>query len=613
MKKHIKKSLSILLVLVMTLTAAAVPIYAQDKSEKEKLQQSAEIKSKDEVVYATLDFSGKPVEAYVVNILEIAREGAFKDYGTYSSIENLTDTTELKQGSNAVTGYASEGKFYYQGNISYAKLPWNVDIIYTLDGEEISPDNIGGKSGKVGITIKTSQRENVNPAFYENYLLQISVTLSADKCSNIYAKGATVANAGSNKLVTITVMPGKDSENTVEADAVNFSMPGIGINAVPYNMDVEMPDTSTMTDGFVTLSDGVAQLDDGVAKLKDGAKMLADGQEMITAGSTEIMNGLEQLNEASDALVEGSREIKEALKFISDTISSTLTDENINQIEDLYEELETVTKILKEVPEILDGMNKTSQALYKALKIAVDAIPDEEVTPEQIRDLYDKNPDNEALVTLVQSYYAARTVKTTFKALGPALEASNQSMSSTMKLLSSEIDKLSEKTEALLGNEDMIANLKQLRSGMKLLSDSYNEFDSGLKQFTNGVSMLADNYTEFDAGLSEAADGTSQLKDGVDALKDGTAQLYNGTKDLPDIVENAINSMTAEYDHSDFKPVSYTSDKNANIGAVQFVFSTAPIEAPIPEKEEEKSTEDDNFIDRIVNLFKMIFGKEDEE
>ncbi len=614
--KKTSKLFCMLLAMIITLSVVAVPIFADNNdtdmnNDSVKSNSAAIIDSKDEVVYATLDYNGETIEAYVVNILDVASSGLFTDFGTYASVENLTTTDAVKYKNDAVTGYAEQGKFYYQGNIDYAKLPWNIDITYTLDGNEILADNLSGASGRLGINIKTSKAPNIDSTFYDHYILQMSVTLATSKCDNIAAEGATIANSGTDKLVTITALPGKDSDNTVTADVQNFSMAGISINAVPYNMNIDMPDTSEMTGQFSTLSDGIAQLDGGVAMLKEGAAQFADGQVLISEGSIEIMDGLEQLNLASDTIVQGSKEIREALALISETINESLTDDDIQEIQDLYEELENLNEILKDVPAVLEGMNSASTALFNALKIAIDAIPDEELTNEEIRELYDANPGSSALNTLVRTYYAAQTVKTTFEALGPALESSNESMAATMRILSSEIETLTKQADELLQNQEMIDQLKMLREGLQLLAENYKDFDAGIVQFTNGVSMLADNYPDFDAGLSDAADGFSQLKDGIDALNAGSHQLYNGTKDLPQIVENAINSMTAEYDHSDFSPVSYTSEKNTNIGSVQFVFSTNPIAEPPVEATEDENDKELTIIDRIVNLFKKIFGKED--
>ncbi len=609
-----KKLMCILIALIIPFASVGVFGYAAGNGKSSVLNKTDElatISSKDEVVYATLDNNGEAIEAYVVNILDVEEKGNFTDFGTYSTVENLSTTDELKNKNGSVTGWAEKGKFYYQGNIDYAKLPWIIDISYTLNGNPITADNLAGKSGELQINIKTSKAPNINPAFFESYILQISVTLSTLKCADIEAKGATIANAGTDKQINFTALPNKDSDNTIKANVTDFSMAGIGINAVPYNMEIDMPDSSEMTGQFSQLSDGIAQLDGGVSKLKKGAKQLSDGSAQLSDGSTQIMNGLEQLNEASDLLVQGSKEIREALQLISKSINESLTDDDIRQIQDLYEEMENLNKILKEVPEVLDGMSASTEALYKALKVAVDAIPDDTVSNEQIRELYENNPGNDALGTLVQTYYAAQTVKSTFDALGPALESSNSSMSATMRILSTEIEKVSKQADELLKNKDMINQLKELRSGMALLAEKYKDFDKGLIQFTDGVSTLADNYTEFDAGISDMSDGLSKYESGVKQLKEGTSALYNGTKDLPEIVENAINTMTAEYDHSDFVPVSYTSEKNENINAVQFVFATNPILSKEKESTENKEEEKSTFIQRVVNLIKKIFKKEE--
>lgn len=45
---------------------------------------------------------------------------------------------------------------YYQGTAEKSELPVGMQITYKLDGEEVSPKDIVGKSGKLEMTIKYS-------------------------------------------------------------------------------------------------------------------------------------------------------------------------------------------------------------------------------------------------------------------------------------------------------------------------------------------------------------------------------------------------------------------------------------------------------------------------
>ena len=59
---------------------------------------------------------------------------------------------------------------------------------------------------------------------------------------------------------------------------------------------------------------------------------------------------------------------------------------------------------------------------------------------------------------------------------------------------------------------------------------------------------------------------------------------------LPDQVTDEIEAMTAEYDMSDFKPVSFVSAENTNVNSVQFVIKAEGVKQ-VKEETEELNTE----------------------
>ena len=57
-------------------------------------------------------------------MLDIAEEGLITDYGDFSSVENLTNTEKLTLENDIVSFTASQGRFYYRGDMKQAVLPW---------------------------------------------------------------------------------------------------------------------------------------------------------------------------------------------------------------------------------------------------------------------------------------------------------------------------------------------------------------------------------------------------------------------------------------------------------------------------------------------------------
>lgn len=111
----------------------------------------------------------------------------------------MTTSDAVEQSGDTVTVHVTEdGKLYYEGTMDAATaLPWVVKLTYTLDGAEISPDELGGKSGALSIRLQVSRNPDCTGSFFDDYALQVTMSLDTGLARNISAPGATVANVGS--------------------------------------------------------------------------------------------------------------------------------------------------------------------------------------------------------------------------------------------------------------------------------------------------------------------------------------------------------------------------------------------------------------------------------
>ncbi|WP_320919551.1 hypothetical protein [Eisenbergiella porci] len=157
----------------------------------------------------------------------------------------------------------------------------------------------------------------------------------------------------------------------------------------------------------------------------------------------------------------------------------------------------------------------------------------------------------------------------------------------------------------------------QLQSGVTELNDGGKELADGTRDLADGVSGLADGAKELTDAADDLKDGTSQLADGTGDFLTGTQDLADGVKDLKegtdefkvktsDIdtqIDDEIDKVVNDFAGSDFTPLSFVSDKNTNIGLVQFVMKTEGIK--LPEKEKAETVEEPlTFWQRLVKLFK---------
>ena len=566
------------------------------------------VRSKEEVVYATLKANGDIGPIYVVNTLEVAKAGEILDFGNYKTVKNLTDRTELKQeGERVEADVEQDGKFYYQGDLEEGtELPWDVRVTYLLDGSEVDPSQLAGETGHVEIQVETKANESMDPVFYENYLLQVSLTLP-NTYKNIEASsGGMQANAGKNKQITFTVMPGKEEQLRVEADVENFEFNGVEIAAVPSSLPIDTTGTEGMTDDMAELSDAIGQLNDGVSELQNGVVQLNDGAGKLRDGSAQYKNGINQLSGSSSELVGASNSIKEALGTINRGLSGDAADVDLSSLMELPAGLRELAKGLNETANGLATLQENYGAAYAALDGAITEIPAGDLSEAEIASLYESGADPAVVDKLAANYAAAQRVKGTYAQVREAFAAVEPSLTQVdgaVRGMSGTLITIADELSASLKETDL-SGFAELTKGMETLATNYNQFHSGLVSYTNGVGELSASYSQLHTGLIGLTDGTSELSSGVGELSEGTEELHSETKDLPEKMQAEIDKMIQEYDKSDFKPVSFVSEENEKVTSVQFVIKTEAIKMEEKKTKEAEPEEKKGFWTLLKELFK---------
>lgn len=357
-----KKILSFLLVFAL-LFASVIPASAVGTPSP-----------KEEVVYGLLNLDGSVKSLYVVNSFN---GGSITDYGSYSDIHNMTTSEKLIQKGDEISINTAADKFYYQGTLENRELPWDIAIKYFLDGREISPKELGGKSGKLKITLSVKQNNNINSTFFHNYALQIALSLDNKLCSNITTDNATIAEAGSKKQLTYTVLPGKGIDIAVTADVHDFEMEPITINGIRLSLGITV-DTDEFTEQISELSDAVKGLDGGAGELLTGLNELSGGMQKYIDGMKAYKDGLGQLSEGTDRLNTGAAALSSGLseleKYNDSLISGALaiqqaTFDSVNaKLEEMKLGLPVLTPenysaVLSPIPNLADVKKQLDGAL----------------------------------------------------------------------------------------------------------------------------------------------------------------------------------------------------------------------------------------------------------
>ena len=311
--------------------------------------------TKEEIIYSLLNADGTVKSVYAVNSFELSEAAEITDKGNYYKALNMISSSEIKNDKGTVTFNAPKGNFYYQGYMDATDLPWKIDINYKLNGNTAKADELPGASGKIEIIIDIRQNKNINSEYFDNYTLQISVSLENGKFSNIKAGGATISAAGKYKTLIFNHMPKIEAKYTVAAETTDFELQPIQFAGTLVNMGGIMKEMTDITDGIPALRDGITALSDGASQLNGGIKQYMTGIKQFASqiavfsnSSNEISKGLTQSSQGLSQLIAGSDQLKllaESLSKSTDRQTQALAAGYLAQLQALIQISEGLTTI----------------------------------------------------------------------------------------------------------------------------------------------------------------------------------------------------------------------------------------------------------------------------
>ena len=408
----------------------------------DKLMDSVSLKDndadKDESVYLISDANGNVNKTIVVDHLKNKdKKDTLEDASNLSDIENVKGKEKFTQSGDKLTWQAGGKDIYYQGTAT-AEPPVTQKVTYYLDGKEISPEDLAGKSGKVKIRFDykntTSYTETVNGEKQTVSVPFAAVTglVLGDGFENIEVTNGKAEVSDSSSVVLGYALPGlkdslgikdKDLDGDVNipeymemtADVKNFSMPAamtFVVNASDYvstdgidtsdldDMINDLKDASTqLQDGSKTLAEGTDTLADGlstlqsklgtfasgVGTLQSGLKTYTDGVSTLSGGLNTLGNstgalvsGADKLNSGAGQLASGSATLKDGLKSYTDGASTLAA--GVGNLDAGMDTLKSGTDTLSQsAPSLVSGVNSLSDGINTLNKALKTPMSDEEV------------------------------------------------------------------------------------------------------------------------------------------------------------------------------------------------------------------------------------------
>lgn len=580
------KKLIIMLLCAALLASAAYPAAAESAPSE-----------KEEVIYVKLEADGSVDGIYAVNIFG---SGNITDYGDYSSVEMLNTDDKIFQNGDCITFKSSADRVYMKGKLKNEAMPWDISLKYFIDGKEYSPKEVAGKSGKLEIRFKVSESKECRGGFFDGYALQASFTLDTEKCVNISASDATLANVGGKKQISYILLPGEGIDTVITADVTDFEMEAASVNGVPLSMSLTIDDSalsdsvSELTAAAVKLDDGAQALSNGIAEIKSGLAVLNGKSDGLTGGSSEIQKALTEMqgqlnavsasSESINELVYGSSQIKSALALLASSLNNLQSNVSFDaykaamnagglNVDNLQaKNTETVTSLESQI-------NTLNAQIGYLEQIGGDA--------EQINALRAQSEQLAGIKALLEGNRAA------INGMNGYLTGINGSI-----------------TELCGGIGNINESYAALDSGINTLSDGITELLGKLNTLKSAVNLLAAEYGKLDSGINEYTDGTAQILSGIGTAYDGalklsgsTAELRKQTDGMDGEIRGKINEIISGITGADFETVSFVSEKNTNVKSVQFVIKTQAIEKQEEPADVSASAQKLTFWQKLLRLF----------
>lgn len=564
----------------------------------DKLMGSVSLKDndadKDESVYLISDANGNVNKTIVVDHLKNKdKKDTLEDASNLSDIENVKGKEKFKQSGDKLTWQAGGKDIYYQGTAT-AEPPVTQKVTYYLDGKEISPEDLAGKSGKVKIrfdyTNTTSYTETVNGEKQTVSVPFAAVTglVLGDGFENIEVTNGKAEVSDSSSVVLGYALPGlkdslgikdKDLDGDVNipeymemtADVENFSMPAamtFVVNASDYvstdgidtsdldDMINDLKDASTqLQDGSKTLAEGTDTLSDGLSTLQSklgtfalGVGTLQSGLKTYTDGVSTLSGGLNTLGNSTGALVSGADKLNDGAKSLKDGITSVdagvdSVQENVNklngaaaQISTGASDLDTKAQALAQgASDLNDGVEKLASTVQGMPETVKSSINDtlkklSSFVPVLIGAGYDNS--------LAQTGVTVDNVDdvTKFAKENEAKIKEIIARSATKKVYG--YNDLADKSVVDKPYNEAMEGLYKGQGAVMVYTQinqtvSSEQSQNQVKELTEGASRLKENTAKFQKeGTTTLKEGTSALATGTSALASGLTPLKEGTKKL---------------------------------------------------------------------------------
>lgn len=549
--------------------------------------------TKTETIYSTLGVSGNVKKTTINTKLTDISKGDIEDYTYLENIKNLNGHEKFTRDGEKLTWKSTGKDIFYSGKYN-DELPVKVNIKYYLDGEEVKPRDIKGKSGTITMKINfTNNSFDSKSGMYTPFVVSTTMLIDGENNSNISISTGKVVSTGTKNVVTGISAPGlyestnlsnfKDLDTlTISYKTTDFSTNEIyfvitpkllsevdlstldKVDSLNSSLNLLQDSMNQLESGANKLNDGTASLKDGVNKLNSGTKSARDGSKKLNDGVSSLNSGIKQSLDGAKALADGTGKVDTNLQTIiagikeqenNLTAKSSAMQEQLKQVTELQQNNQaTIDKLTTGNQQIAAGVNDqvskydldiTSNDFSTKLEYAHSKALIDDNTYKTYKASYDNNV---GLITLLTDN------NDSINTMVGSLESSLSEINTALTTLDGYLSRLQNEGTSMTksGAQSLYAGLSKIYAGSTTLNSGTESLTSGLEALYSGTQTLVGGTNELSSGTSELANGISRINsEGINQLANYGEKAVNYKNKLKTLTNLSKNYKGFASDNAD--------------------------------------------------------------
>lgn len=562
---------------------------------------------KAETVYVKANADGTARKVTVKDVLKNPGEGkTIEDQSDLKDIKNTEGEEEYTQRGDTLTWENKGEDISYEGTTD-KELPVKTEIQYFLDGKEIKPEKLAGKSGKVTIRFnyenQTSQTVQVKGKDVETvtpFAVLSTVMLSEDHFSNIQVKNGKLVDMDGQTVVVGYAFPGlQESLNLTDYEATkDVEIPDyveIQADATDFQLDFT---ATVVTNGlFKNLEeDDLKDLDDlkdSAEKFQDASNKLIDGAGQLLSGSETLQNYIKQYTDGVKAVDQGIGTLQSGVAALKENTAAlqsgaAAVSDGLGQIAAVLDQSDAIDQIASAGEQIQQYAGGVQQAIgaaqaglqtvdWNGVEQSAEDKAKEQVTAATKEALANVDGLSEEEKSQIAEQIASQVD------LDGVTAQADQQVQAASGILSKvpSLENAGDTFEELGQVSTLADSIRQLSAGSAQLKEGVTAFNNGVGQLSDGIAALRTGSGQLAGSGDSLVQGCAALTEGLQALQKGMITFdEEGIQKIADLAGDDLQNVLTQIralKEADSAYQSFSGLKEGQSGSVRFIIETDEI------------------------------------